>query len=156
MPTMLLCRFEPRLGLESFGLWHFLKLVIRGFLPVLRFPPVFHRFNGTASKIKLKINAISTLSNLTAELSLCTHVAHGMLHVITLDVLHVITLDVLHVITLDVLHVITLDVLHVITLDVLHVITLDVLHVITLDVLHVITLDVLHVITLDVLHAICT
>ena len=32
----------------------FLKLVARGFLPVLRFPPLFHRFNGSANKIKLK------------------------------------------------------------------------------------------------------
>ena len=32
----------------------FLKLVARDFLRVLRFPPLLHRFNGTANKIKLK------------------------------------------------------------------------------------------------------
>ena len=44
------------LGLESSGccMWHFLKLVARGFLRVLRFPPFLHRFNGSANKIKLK------------------------------------------------------------------------------------------------------
>ena len=45
---------------------------------------ISHRFNGSANKIKLKINAISTLSNLKAELSLRTtwHVARH-LHVIS-------------------------------------------------------------------------
>ena len=40
---MLECRFESRLGLEfsGFSMWHFLKLVVRGFLRVLRFPPFF-------------------------------------------------------------------------------------------------------------------
>ena len=35
--------FESWLGLEfsGFSMWHFLKLVIRGFLQVLRFPPSF-------------------------------------------------------------------------------------------------------------------
>ena len=57
---MLLRGFESRLGLESSGcsMWHFLKLVARGFLRVLRFPPLLHRFNSSA-----QINAISTLSN---------------------------------------------------------------------------------------------
>ena len=32
----------------------FLKLVARGFLRVLRFPPLLHRFNGSANKIKIK------------------------------------------------------------------------------------------------------
>ena len=38
---MLLCGFGSRLGLESsgFSMWHFLKLVARGFLRVLRFLP---------------------------------------------------------------------------------------------------------------------
>ena len=49
-------------------MWHFLKLIARGFLQVLRFPPLVHQFNGSANKI----NAISTLSNLIVELSLCT------------------------------------------------------------------------------------
>ena len=45
LPPMLLCGFESRLGLESLGCstWHFLKLVVRGFLRVLRFPPLYHR-----------------------------------------------------------------------------------------------------------------
>ena len=56
LPPVLLCGFESRLGLESSGcsMWHFLKLVARGFLRVLRFPPLLHRFNGSANKIKLK------------------------------------------------------------------------------------------------------
>ena len=45
LPPMLLCEFEPRLGLESsdFSMWHFLKLVARRFLQVLRFPPLLRR-----------------------------------------------------------------------------------------------------------------
>ena len=70
---MLLCGFESRLGHEpsGFSMWHFLKLVARGFVRVLWFPPVL-----------AQINAISTLPNLIAELSFCTtwhvtrHVAH--------------------------------------------------------------------------------
>ena len=56
LPPMLLRGLESRLGLESSGcnMWHFLKLVVRGFLRVLRFPPLLHRFNGSANKIELK------------------------------------------------------------------------------------------------------
>ena len=56
LPPVLLCGFESSLGLESSGcsMWHFLKLVARGFLRVLRFPPLLHRLNGSANKIKLK------------------------------------------------------------------------------------------------------
>ena len=83
---MLLRGFESCLRLESSGcsMWHFLKLVARGFLRVLQFPPLLHRFNGSAKKIKAQINAISTLSNLIAELSLRTkwHVTWH-LHVIS-------------------------------------------------------------------------
>ena len=45
LPPMLLCGFESRLGLESSDLsvWHFLKLVARGFLRVLQFPPLLRR-----------------------------------------------------------------------------------------------------------------
>ena len=45
LPPMLLCGFESRLGLESSGLsmCYFLKLVARGFLRVLRFPPLLHQ-----------------------------------------------------------------------------------------------------------------
>ena len=41
---MVLCRFESHLGLESsgFNMWHFWKLVTRGFLRVLQFPPLLH------------------------------------------------------------------------------------------------------------------
>ena len=37
-----------------YKLWSFLKLVASGFLRVLRFPPLLHRFNDSANKIKLK------------------------------------------------------------------------------------------------------
>ena len=45
LPPMLLRGYESCLGLESsgFSMWHFLKLVARGFLRVLWFPPLFHR-----------------------------------------------------------------------------------------------------------------
>ena len=61
-------------GLESSGysMWDFLKLVARGFLWILRFPPHLHRFNGSANQKEAKIHAISTLSNVIAELSLRT------------------------------------------------------------------------------------
>ena len=49
-----------------------LNLVVMGFLWVLRFPPLLHRLMVSASKNKTKINAISTLSNLKAVLSLRT------------------------------------------------------------------------------------
>ena len=57
MSTFLACHqcyfvgFESRLGLESLdcSMWHFLKLAARGFLRVLRFPPLLHRFNGSAN-----------------------------------------------------------------------------------------------------------
>ena len=51
LPPMLLCAFVSRLGLESLdcSMWHFLKVVDRGFLRVLRFPPLLHRFNGSAN-----------------------------------------------------------------------------------------------------------
>ena len=47
---------KSRLGFESsgFSMWHFLKLIARGFLQVLRCPPLLHRSNGSANKIKLK------------------------------------------------------------------------------------------------------
>ena len=63
-------------------MWHFLKLIARGFLRILRFPPLLHQFNGSANKAQ--INAISTLSNLIAELSICRkwHIT-GNLHVIS-------------------------------------------------------------------------
>ena len=78
--------FESRLGLEisSSSMWHFLKLVVGGFLRILRFPPLLHRLMVSTNKDKAKINAIPTLSNLIAELSLHSYqVAICMLHVIS-------------------------------------------------------------------------
>ena len=56
LPPMLLRGFKSNLGLESLvcSMWCFLKLVASGFLRVLRFPPLLHRFNDSANKIKLK------------------------------------------------------------------------------------------------------
>ena len=44
LPPMLEYRFESRLGLEfsGFSTWHFLKLIVRGFLCVLQVPPHLH------------------------------------------------------------------------------------------------------------------
>ena len=52
----LACGFESRSGFEFSGLsmWHFLKLVVRGFLRVLRFPPLLHRLMVSAHKVRLK------------------------------------------------------------------------------------------------------
>ena len=56
LPPMLPRWFESCWGLEPSGcsMWHFLKLIARVFLRVLWFPPLLHRFNGSANKIKLK------------------------------------------------------------------------------------------------------
>ena len=63
-------------------MWHFLKPVVRGFLRVLRFPPLLLRLMVSAKKVTLKINAISAPPNLIAELSLRTKkhttVAHDL------------------------------------------------------------------------------
>ena len=51
------CGFESCLGLEFSSLcggWHLLKLVVRGFLRVLRFPPHLHRLLVSANEIKLE------------------------------------------------------------------------------------------------------
>ena len=68
LPPTLECGLESRLGLEfpGFGMWHFLKLVVRGFLRVRWIPSLLHELQWT------KINVISSLSNFVAELSLCT------------------------------------------------------------------------------------
>ena len=52
----ILCGFESRLGLESsgFSMWHSLKLVVMGFLRVLRFPPLLHRLMVQPINWKLK------------------------------------------------------------------------------------------------------
>ena len=57
---------------QGFSLWQFLKLIVRGFLPVLRCPPLFHPSMVSAKEINVKVNVISTQSDLTAELFLCT------------------------------------------------------------------------------------
>ena len=59
LSPVLECGFESRLGLEflDFSMWHFMKLVIRGFLRVLRFPPPPpppSPANGFTNKIKVK------------------------------------------------------------------------------------------------------
>ena len=45
MPRVLLCWFESCVGHEfsGFSMWHFLKLIARGFLWVLWFPPLLHQ-----------------------------------------------------------------------------------------------------------------
>ena len=50
------CMFESRLGLQSFGfsVCHFLKHVARGFLRILRYPPLLRRLNGSVKKKKKK------------------------------------------------------------------------------------------------------
>ena len=66
---------------SGFSMWHFLKLVVRDFLRVLRFPPLLRRLVVSARK-KAKINVISTRSNLIPELPPSYHLAHCRLHVI--------------------------------------------------------------------------
>ena len=48
--------FESRLGLtfSSFSMWHFLKLIVRGFLLELLFSPFLCGLMVSANKIKLK------------------------------------------------------------------------------------------------------
>ena len=55
LPQMLECGFESLLGLEfsGFSMGHFLKLVVGGFLRVLRFPPRFHRLIFSKNEMKL-------------------------------------------------------------------------------------------------------
>ena len=48
----------------------FLKLIVRGFRRVLRFPPLLHRVMVSASNVKSEIIAVPPLANLIAELSL--------------------------------------------------------------------------------------
>ena len=77
---MLLCGFKSPMGFESsgFSMWHFLKLVARGFLRVLRFPPLFHQFNGSANIIELNtcdLNSVK-LNSLS-----CPFIPHETWHV---------------------------------------------------------------------------
>ena len=73
LPPMLLGWFESCLGFEfsGFSMYHFLKLVTRGFLWVLQFPSFLHRLIDSANN-EAQINAISDMSDLVAELSLGT------------------------------------------------------------------------------------
>ena len=50
---MLECGFESHLGLEfsGFSMWHFLKLVVSGFLCILLFPPLLHQLMVSAVKL---------------------------------------------------------------------------------------------------------
>ena len=45
LPPVLLYGFVSRLGFDfwGFSMWHFLKLVARDFLRIIRFPPLLHR-----------------------------------------------------------------------------------------------------------------
>ena len=45
-----------RLGLEvlGFSIWHVLKVIIRGVLQALQFPPLLHQLMVSAYEIKLK------------------------------------------------------------------------------------------------------
>ena len=53
LPPMLEYGFELGLEFSGFSMWHFLKLVVRGFLWVLQFPSLLHRLMVSANKIKL-------------------------------------------------------------------------------------------------------
>ena len=65
---------EPGLLLEFVccSIWHFLKLMVGGFLWAIRFPLRLHWLMVLAKEIELKVNGISGLSDLLAVLSICT------------------------------------------------------------------------------------
>ena len=73
LPPILMCRFESQLGskFSGFSMWHFLRLIVRGFVWVLQLP-VLPLVNSFSPRNKAKINMILTLSNFLGELSLCT------------------------------------------------------------------------------------
>ena len=75
---MLESGLESWLGLEfaGFSRWHFLKLVVRGFLRVLRCPPLLHQLIILVNKLN-----VSTLSNLKSGAVPLYQMAHDMLHV---------------------------------------------------------------------------
>ena len=67
MVSWFVCRFSKpatnaRMWVESwlelkffsFSVWHFVKLIVSGFLQVLQFPPLLHKLMVSANKIKLK------------------------------------------------------------------------------------------------------
>ena len=83
LPSMLQCRFKSRLELEfsGFSMWHILNLIIRGFLPVLRFPPLLHQLMVQPikqSKIKCDLNSVKLNSWAVPSFQ----VAHSIMHVI--------------------------------------------------------------------------
>ena len=51
-------------------MWHFLELVIWGFLWVLWFSPLLHQLMVSVNEINSQVNAILTLSKIVSELSL--------------------------------------------------------------------------------------
>ena len=82
LPPVLECRFESQLGLEfsGFSMWHFLKVIVRGFLWLLWFPSLLHRWKVSAHKIKLKCDFNSfKLSRWAVPFY---QVAHCLLHTI--------------------------------------------------------------------------
>ena len=90
---MLLYGFESRLGLENsgFSMCPFLKLVARGFLRVLRFPPLLHRLMVQpikSSSNKCDFNSVKPNSwavpsyHVARNTTCCTWYALDVLHVI--------------------------------------------------------------------------
>ena len=84
LSPMLECGFESRSGFEfsGFSMWHFLKLVVRGFLRVLRFPPLLYPLIVSASKIKLKYYDLNSVK-LNSWAVPSYQMGHDMLHVIS-------------------------------------------------------------------------
>ena len=81
---MLQCVFEFQLGFElsGFSMWHFSKLVVRGFLCVRRFPPLLHQLMVQPKKQSWNKRAINS-AKLSSWAVFSYHVAHDMLHVIS-------------------------------------------------------------------------
>ena len=80
---MLLYGFESHSGLEfsDFSMWYFLKLVVRGFLRVLRFPPLLHWLMVLA-KVPQKYLCDFNSVKLNSWSVPSYQVAHDTLHVI--------------------------------------------------------------------------
>ena len=87
LPPMLECEFESQLGLEFLGfiMSHFLKLVVRDFLWVLRFPPLLHSLMVLANKMKPNKCDFNSVK-LNSWVVPLYHVAHDILHVISVCV----------------------------------------------------------------------
>ena len=80
---MLECGFKSQLGLEflGFSMWPILKLVIRAFLWVLRFPPLLHWLIISADKMKQNNYNLNSVK-INSWVVPLYHVAH-MLYVIS-------------------------------------------------------------------------